>query len=95
MYTENESKKANVPFDYVATAVHFILQSAHRGEAMLAVYQQHASAWFRGHPMTGSRITCEQCNNLQDELLGHLRAIHAKSRPIAVPVSSGRGSYGQ
>lgn len=80
-YTDSEARALKLSFDYVATAVNFIIQNMHRPEAMLAAYAQHAPAWFRSHPMNGKQITYAECNDLQDELLRFLRS------QVKVPVA--------
>ena len=73
IFTDAEAKVPKLPFDYVATAVNFIIQTMHRPEAMVASYQQHALSWFDVHPLNGHLITYEECNRCQDELLYFLR----------------------
>lgn len=85
IYTDSESRSLKLPFDYVATAVNFIIQNMHRPEAMVASYQEHALEWFKGHPMNGQKITYAECNDLQDDLLRFLRS---KVKVPAAPVAS-------
>jgi hypothetical protein len=86
--TDAEARVPKLPFDYVATAVNFIIQNMHRPEAMVYAYQQHALAWFDVHPLNGHLITYEECNRCQDELLHFLRG-QLKAAPVAIAAVQG------
>jgi hypothetical protein len=88
IYTDVEARVPKLSFDYVATAVNFIIQTMHRPEAMVAVYQQHALPWFNAHPLNGQLITYEECNRCQDELLYFLRG-QLKTAPVSIAAVQG------
>ena len=73
VFTDSEQRDQNLPFDYVATAVNFIIQNMHRPDATMEAFKQHAPAWFQNHRWAGRFITHAECNGAQDELLNFLR----------------------
>ena len=74
VFTDTETDDKKLPFDYVATAVGFIISNMRQSEAMAAAFQQHTPDWFRGHPLEGKRISHAECNAQQDLLLAYLRS---------------------
>ena len=73
VFTDSEQRDQNLPFDYVATAVNFIIQNMHRPDATMEAFKQYAPAWFQNHRWSGRFITHAECNGAQDELLNFLR----------------------
>jgi hypothetical protein len=93
VFTDSEVSNKKLPFDYVATAVNFILSTSHRAEAMVSAYRQHASDWFRNHSYNGQLITYEQCNQFQEELLQFLRSKVQTTRTEVLASASTRGNH--
>lgn len=88
VFTDSELKDTKLPFDYVATAVNFIIQNMHRPDASMEAYKQYAPAWFTAHRLNGHKITHAECNIAQDELLNFLRVKVNEAASRMAPIAA-------
>ena len=75
VFTDVELQDAKVPFDYVATAVNFIISNMFRADALASAFREHASNWMGNHPHKGKLLTHVEVNEVSDDLLFFLRNV--------------------
>lgn len=91
--TDAELSEARIPFDYVATAVNFIINSMQRSELLADAFREYASSWLRGHELHGTLLTHAEVTDVSDALLDFLRDMvraAQATRSVALVRSVGR-----